>query len=165
MNTFFIRLVQQSTSPGQDSKIINVCEPFKAACYILYAVDLSAVHQDGQNLGDTWRALAEQPPLPEHTDRAVIETTFGLNLTIDKHFNNREDFSASLDVPSHRTASRIVQSTTSSPRHFRIFPDYGTEFICSTTMILLITAKAVSLNSKMNLPASRRRLLTTMMPG
>lgn len=82
-----------------------------------------------KNLGDTWRALAEQPPLPEHTDRAVIETTFGLNLTIDKHFNNREDFSASLDVPSHETASQIVQSTRSSPRHFRIFPDYGTEFI------------------------------------
>ncbi|KAE8553138.1 hypothetical protein TMatcc_007438 [Talaromyces marneffei ATCC 18224] len=75
-----------------------------------------------RNLGD----LAEQP---EHVDSAVIETTFGLNLKIRKDFNNKQHFFAKLDIPSLETASQDIQSASSSPRYFRIFPDYGTDFI------------------------------------
>lgn len=86
-----------------------------------------------RNLGDAWRTLAEQPSLPEHGDSAVIETTFGMNLTIKKDFNKRQDFFAKLDIPVDETASEDVQSThdttSSGPRHFQIFTDYGTDFI------------------------------------
>lgn len=86
-----------------------------------------------RNLGDAWRTLSEQPSL-EHTDSAVIETTFDLNFNFKKVFNSRQDFSAKFDIPPLETASQEWQSTpvtssTTSPRHFRIFADYGTDFI------------------------------------
>ncbi|RAO71711.1 uncharacterized protein BHQ10_007723 [Talaromyces amestolkiae] len=84
-----------------------------------------------RNLGDAWRTLAEQPLLPEHTDLAVIETTFGVTLTIRNDFNSK-DFFAMLDIPSLESASQGVprkHGITTPPRHFRIFADYGTDFI------------------------------------
>ena len=88
-----------------------------------------------RNLGDAWRTLSE--PSLEDPDSAVIETTFGLNFNLKKDFGSRQDFSSKLNVPSLATASVESQQGQSSPnststigpRHFRIFPDYGTDFI------------------------------------
>lgn len=85
-----------------------------------------------RNLGDAGRNLSEQPSF-EHTDAVVIETKFGLNFKLRKDFNSRHDFSVKLDIAAFEPASQDVQSThtttTSGPRHFRIFADYGTDFI------------------------------------
>lgn len=122
-----------------------------------------------RNLGDAWRTLAEQPSLPEHGDSAVIETTFGLNLTTRKDFNGGEDFSAKLDIPSLEPVSEDVQSTDdttlSSPRHFQIFPDYGTDFIWLNDNDPTYNGESSHIELKDALPASQRRLLTTTMPG
>lgn len=80
-----------------------------------------------RNLGDAWRTLAEQPPSETDQNATIIDTTFDLRLAIfpaDKEAD-AEAISVLIttqDVPPSSPPAGI-------PRHYRIFPDYGTDFI------------------------------------
>ena len=81
------------------------------------------------NLGDPWHTLADTSNLSSfaaNQDKIIVETTFDLTITIDK-----QSFSVTIQPLSGQESS----STPSTPplRHYRIFADYGTDFIWLNT--------------------------------
>ncbi|KAJ9303052.1 hypothetical protein DTO271G3_426 [Paecilomyces variotii] len=81
-----------------------------------------------RNLGDAWRTLSEESAAESDRNSAVIETQF--------------DFIIKITNPAAESESILVEMTTSeapsslespaqikSARHYRIFADYGTDFI------------------------------------
>ena len=98
------------------------------------------------NLGDSWRTLADISGLTSEADQhnTIIETTFDLTMKI-KNGLDKQGFSVTIEAPStQQTAHEIMpavegqsgkeSSTPKQPlRHYRIFADYGTDFIWLNT--------------------------------
>jgi hypothetical protein len=98
------------------------------------------------NLGDSWGTLADTSNLTSSAadqDKIIIETTFDLTMTI-KTGLDKQSFSVTIQAPSTpRQAHNKIRSAVEGPsgqessstpstqplRHYRIFPDYGTDFI------------------------------------
>ncbi|KAJ6024733.1 hypothetical protein N7540_005530 [Penicillium herquei] len=87
-----------------------------------------------RNLGDAWRTLAEKP-LPEGDKNSVlVETTFDLVLKItngleEQRKSNPTIIEMSTSEPSSSTSPNKQSVPEGVPRHYRIFADYGTDFL------------------------------------
>ena len=87
-----------------------------------------------KNLGDAWRTLAEEPEINQNT--TVIETTFYFILKITKETKPKcdpEPISIEMQTLNEAAPSPATSSTVADKekpaRHYRIFSDYGTDFI------------------------------------
>lgn len=79
-----------------------------------------------RNLGDAWGTLAEEPITESDRKFAFIETTFDFTLRITNGLEN----ATSVEMTTSGAPSTKGPSTPMEPvRHYRIFPDYGTDFI------------------------------------
>ncbi|KAJ5727370.1 hypothetical protein N7493_005190 [Penicillium malachiteum] len=87
-----------------------------------------------RNLGDAWRTLAEKP-LPESDKNSVlVETNFDLVLKItngleEQRKSNPTIIEMSTSEPPSSTPPTKPSVQEGVPRHYRIFADYGTDFI------------------------------------
>ncbi|KAJ5280619.1 hypothetical protein N7478_005991 [Penicillium angulare] len=87
-----------------------------------------------RNLGDAWRSLAEQP-IPECDKHSIVaETTFDFTLKlIDSPKEQSQSSQAAIEMLTTEsnlsTSSAHYSRPTGRPRHYRIFADYGTDFI------------------------------------
>ncbi|KAJ5195739.1 hypothetical protein N7449_006218 [Penicillium cf. viridicatum] len=103
-----------------------------------------------RNLGDVWRSLAEKPLSKSEENSALVETNFDFVLKITNILEERgQSESAFVEMSAHEPSISLLNvsselsstksSTTSlstgpsisteTPRHYRIFADYGTDFI------------------------------------
>ncbi|PYI16939.1 hypothetical protein BO86DRAFT_391535 [Aspergillus japonicus CBS 114.51] len=86
-----------------------------------------------RNLGDAWRSLAEEP-LPESDATSIlVETNFDLIVKI-KNAKEEQSSSSSPVIVEISTREPLVtpneeSSISEPPRHYRIFADWGTDFI------------------------------------
>jgi hypothetical protein len=109
-----------------NARIIGPLEPLAVFCSQSQSQRyIKTVH----NLGDPWHTLADTSNLTSfaaNQDKIIIETTFDLTITIDK-----QSFSVTIQPLLGQESS----STPSTPplRHYRIFADYGTDFIWLNT--------------------------------
>lgn len=79
-----------------------------------------------RNLGDAWRTLAEEPIAESDRKFTSIETTFDFSLKIQTALEDE----ISVDMVTSESPSATEPSKSSErARHFRIFADYGTDFI------------------------------------
>ena len=79
-----------------------------------------------RNLGDAWRTLADEPIPESDREVSIIQTTFDLSLKI-KHEQEDE---ISVDIITSESPSLTGLSKPIEPaRHYRIFADYGTDFL------------------------------------
>ncbi|KAJ5528594.1 hypothetical protein N7527_001987 [Penicillium freii] len=74
-----------------------------------------------KNLDDAWRTLTEEP-CTESDRTTVIETTFDFILKI-----TTEPDGVTVEMTTIETPRKLEPSNL--PRHYRIFPEYGTDFI------------------------------------
>lgn len=85
-----------------------------------------------RNLGDAWRSLAEQP-LPDcDKNSTLIETNFDLILKITNGLQEQRQLNPTVvEISTYEPAPMSTNQTapTGNPRHYRIFADYGTDFI------------------------------------
>lgn len=88
-----------------------------------------------RNLGDAWRSFAEQP-LPESDENsAVVETNFDFVLKIANALEEQRQSKptvvemSTLEPLTSASLSTPPFTSTEPPRHYRIFADYGTDFI------------------------------------
>jgi hypothetical protein len=89
-----------------------------------------------RNLGDAWRSLAEKP-LPESDKNCtLVETNFDFVLKITNALEEQRqskptivEMSTSEPPMSTTSLSTNTSTSTEPPRHYRIFADYGTDFI------------------------------------
>ena len=88
-----------------------------------------------KNLGDAWRTLAEEPT-DINQNTTVIEITFDFILEITKETEPKCDpgpISIEMrtlnEAPLSTATSSTVVGKGESVRHYRIFSDYGKEFI------------------------------------
>lgn len=87
-----------------------------------------------RNLGDAWRTLAEKP-LPECDKNTVlVETNFDFVLKITNALEEQRQSKSTIvemstSEPPLSTPSTNQSIPTGDPRHYRIFADYGTDFI------------------------------------
>ncbi|KAJ5979228.1 hypothetical protein N7501_002570 [Penicillium viridicatum] len=103
-----------------------------------------------RNLGDAWRSLAEKPPSKSEENSVLVETTLDFILKITNILEEqRQSESTIVEMSAHEpsTSELTISSDpslstkssasslstgifpTESPRHYRIFADYGTDFI------------------------------------
>lgn len=75
-----------------------------------------------KNLGDAWRTLSEEPCTSSERT-TVIQTTFDFVLKITTEPDDLTVEMTTIIPPSPKPEA----STT--PRHYRIFPEYGTDFL------------------------------------
>jgi hypothetical protein len=103
-----------------NARIIGPLEPLAVFCSQAQSQRyIKTVH----NLGDSWRNLTS---FAADQDKIIIETTFDLTITIDK-----QSFSVTVQPASGQESSSTP--STSPLRHYRIFADYGTDFIWLNT--------------------------------
>ncbi|CAI7640095.1 unnamed protein product [Penicillium palitans] len=75
-----------------------------------------------KNVGDAWRTLSEEPCTG--SDRTtVIETTFDFILKITTESDDLTVEMTTIEIPSAKL------EPSNPPRHYRIFPEYGTDFL------------------------------------
>ncbi|CAI7638637.1 unnamed protein product [Penicillium glandicola] len=72
-----------------------------------------------KNLGDAWRTLTEEPTECERT--TVIKTTFDFVLKITTETDSLTVEMTTVETPTFEPST--------PPRHYRIFPEYGTDFL------------------------------------
>lgn len=87
-----------------------------------------------RNLGDAWRSLAEKPVPELDRNSVLVETNFDLVLRVTNALEEQWQSKPAIvemltSEPS--TSSLLTNSSTPTepPRHYRIFADYGTDFI------------------------------------
>jgi hypothetical protein len=78
--------------------------------------------QSIKNLGDSWRTLSEEAGT-ESERTTVIKTTFDFVLKITTEPDNFTVEMMTIEPPSPKP------ELSNPPRHYRIFPDYGTDFL------------------------------------
>lgn len=87
-----------------------------------------------RNLGDSWRTLTEESVVQDSDpDTASITTTFDLVLRINNHATI-DQLRIALEVPSLEATTTPITTIKDKKvlqprRHYRIFVDYGTDFI------------------------------------
>ncbi|KAJ6148650.1 hypothetical protein N7497_010632 [Penicillium chrysogenum] len=104
-----------------------------------------------RNIGDAWRSLAEKPLSKSEEDSSLVQTNFDFVLKITNILEEQcQSESTIVEMSAHEPSTSLLNvsselslstksSTTSlsagpststeSPRHYRIFADYGTDFI------------------------------------
>jgi hypothetical protein len=104
-----------------------------------------------RNLGDSWRSLAEKPLSEPEKESVLVETNFDFVLKFTNILEEQcqsepiivemsayEPYTSLLTVSSESSLSTKSLATrlptgpstsTEPPRHYRIFADYGTDFI------------------------------------
>ncbi|CAG8908080.1 unnamed protein product [Penicillium egyptiacum] len=89
-----------------------------------------------RNLGDAWRSLAEEPLSECDKNSALVETNFDFVLKITNALEEQRQSNPTLVEMSVReppmsttTSPSTSQPTTERPRRYRIFADYGADFI------------------------------------
>lgn len=75
-----------------------------------------------KNLGDAWRTLSEES-CTESDRTTVIETTFDFILKITTESDDLIVEMTTIEIPSPKL------EPSNPPRHYRIFPEYGTDFL------------------------------------
>ncbi|PYH94578.1 hypothetical protein BO71DRAFT_398827 [Aspergillus ellipticus CBS 707.79] len=75
-----------------------------------------------RNIGDAWRKLTDEPSPESKT--TIIETTF--DVTIKLSYDPSSD---ELSVLFELQSTKAPTTNPEPVRHYRIFPDYGTDFI------------------------------------
>lgn len=86
-----------------------------------------------KNLGDAWRTLSEQPLFESEKDSTCIETNFDFILRIK--IDLEEQCQSKSTIVEMSTGEPLLPSTSKqstpirNPRHYRIFADYGTDFL------------------------------------
>ncbi|KAJ5179853.1 hypothetical protein N7492_003063 [Penicillium capsulatum] len=78
-----------------------------------------------RNLGNAWRSLTE-PPLSESDQAsAIVETNFDFILKVSNRL--ADNCQSNTTIVDMSTTSRMTEppEPTQSPRHYRIFADYG----------------------------------------
>ncbi|KAJ5457183.1 hypothetical protein N7530_012457 [Penicillium desertorum] len=78
--------------------------------------------QSIKNLGDAWRTLSEEA-CTESERTTVIKTTFDFVLKVTTEPDNFTVEMMTIEPPSPKP------ELSNPPRHYRIFPDYGTDFL------------------------------------
>ncbi|GES57258.1 hypothetical protein ATEIFO6365_0001054600 [Aspergillus terreus] len=79
-----------------------------------------------KNLGDAWRTLADKLATESNQTQTVIETTFDLCLKIRRPEDSADPDQISVEM----VADECIPSLPEEPRrHYRVFADYGTDFI------------------------------------
>jgi hypothetical protein len=81
-----------------------------------------------RNLGDAWRTLSEKPA---HLDTAFVETTFDLVLKAKTSATDKP--CVSFEIPSFEATTDKPSIAPELQRHYRIFADYGTDFLWRNT--------------------------------
>lgn len=84
-----------------------------------------------RNLGDAWRTLSEKNDEPTDSDTTFIGTVFDFNLKVKNHTDKTT--STTFEIPSLETTTDNQPISTESQRHYRIFADYGTDFLWRNT--------------------------------
>ncbi|KAL5364544.1 hypothetical protein BJX96DRAFT_157528 [Aspergillus floccosus] len=79
-----------------------------------------------KNLGDAWRTLADKPATESDQTQTVIETTFDFCLKITRPEDSAEPSQISVEMVTDECMPLLPEE---APRHYRIFADYGTDFI------------------------------------
>lgn len=89
-----------------------------------------------KNLGDAWRTLTDEPTTESDQKHTVVELSFDLILKITNGLeHNYKSEPTVVEMSTHEPPSSLVPSSTEPPapgvpvRHYRIFADYGTDFI------------------------------------
>lgn len=85
-----------------------------------------------KNLGETWRSLAEHPLLDCDENCTLIETNFDLVLKITNGLEEQRRLNPTiveLSTYEPATISANQSTPTGNARNYRIFADYGTDFI------------------------------------
>ncbi|KAJ5970426.1 uncharacterized protein N7479_000344 [Penicillium vulpinum] len=104
-----------------------------------------------RNLGDAWHSLAERPLSKSEENSVLVETNFDFVLKITNILEEqRQSESTIVEISAHKPSTPLlnvssesslsIESSTTSlstgpsistepPRHYRIFADYGTDFI------------------------------------
>lgn len=115
-----------------DGKITGIHRPLAVFCSQSQAQQYI---KTVRNLGDAWQTLADSGNAQADADTTVIETTFNLILKIKNEIN---DQNISVDIQAQPVRSEEILATGKQQshssmemkkRHYRIFPDYGTDFI------------------------------------
>ncbi|KAJ6043638.1 uncharacterized protein N7446_001835 [Penicillium canescens] len=88
-----------------------------------------------RNLSDAWRSPAEKPLTESDKNSALVETNFGFVLKITNAVEEQQSEPTTVEMSTHEppisttSVSTTIFTPTESPRHYRIFADYGTGFI------------------------------------
>ncbi|RAL14385.1 uncharacterized protein BO97DRAFT_386962 [Aspergillus homomorphus CBS 101889] len=86
-----------------------------------------------RNLGDAWRSFTEEP-LPESDERAtLLETSFGLVFNITNALDEQSGSdTTNVEITTQESPASLMTKEPPSldpPRHYRIFADWGTDFL------------------------------------
>ncbi|KAJ9241651.1 hypothetical protein DTO169E5_3395 [Paecilomyces variotii] len=81
-----------------------------------------------RNLGDAWRTLSEEAAAESDRNSAVIETQFDFTMKIANAVAESESILVEMTT-SEAPSSLESPAQIKSVRHYRIFADYGTDFI------------------------------------
>lgn len=84
-----------------------------------------------RNLGDAWRTLSEKSDERADSDTTFIGTAFDFNLKVKNHPD--ETISTEFEIPSLETTTDSQPISTELQRHYRIFADYGSDFLWRNT--------------------------------
>jgi hypothetical protein len=88
-----------------------------------------------RNLGDAWRSVAEKPLTESDKNSVLVETNFDFVLKITNALEEQQSEPTTVEMSTHEppisttSMSTTTSTPTESPRHYRIFADYGTDFI------------------------------------
>ncbi|KAJ6078909.1 hypothetical protein N7467_008662 [Penicillium canescens] len=88
-----------------------------------------------RNLGDAWRSLAEKPLTESDKNSALVETNFDFVLKITNALEEQQSEPTTVEMSTQEppisttSVSTTTSTATEPPRHYRIFADYGTDFI------------------------------------
>ena len=88
-----------------------------------------------RNLGDAWRSLADNPLTESDKNSVLVETNFDFVLKITNALEGQQSEPTTVEMSTHEppfsttSISTTTSTPTESPRHYRIFADYGTDFI------------------------------------
>ncbi|KXG47447.1 uncharacterized protein PGRI_013170 [Penicillium griseofulvum] len=85
-----------------------------------------------RNIGDAWRSLAEKPLSKSEEDSVLVETNFDFVLKITNILEERQSEPTIVEMSTHEPSTSLSTAAPTSaedPRHYRIFADYGTNFI------------------------------------
>ncbi|KAG2413506.1 hypothetical protein HFD88_002695 [Aspergillus terreus] len=103
--------------------VIGILKPFAVFCC---QPQSQQYIKTVRNLGDAWRTLADKLATESNQTQPVIETTFDLCLKIRRPEDSANPNQISVEMV---TDECIPSLTEEAPRHYRIFADYGTDFI------------------------------------
>ncbi|OGE58582.1 hypothetical protein PENARI_c001G03122 [Penicillium arizonense] len=88
-----------------------------------------------RNLGDAWRSLAEIPLTESDKNSALVETSFDFVLKVTNALEEQQSEPTTVEMSTQEppisttSVSTTTSTATEPPLNYRIFADYGTDFI------------------------------------